>query len=197
MNPATLENLLEYGVKGTGMSDDDRPITGELNRGINEAIPDVYRDLKRLAAAALKGERANHTLTPTELTHNLYLRLLALRDASWEHRGHFFDFVKLSLRNLLIDYARKRKRVKHGGGWERAYPELDQLPDDKLSISDPDLQAILASIEKDAQLSMIIELKLAGCTEEEIANAVGISTATVSRRWRFAKRLLATAVEKQ
>jgi RNA polymerase sigma factor (TIGR02999 family) len=179
------------------MSDDNRPITGELNKGINEAIPDVYRDLKRLAAEALKGERANHTLTPTDLTHDLYLKLQALQDASWEHRGQFFDFVKLSLRNLLIDHARKRKRVKRGDGWERAYPELDQLPDNKLTISDPDLMAVLASIKRDAQLSMIVGLKLAGCTEEEVASAVGISTATVSRRWRFARRLFATVIKEQ
>jgi RNA polymerase sigma-70 factor (ECF subfamily) len=179
------------------MSEDDRPITDELNTGgLNEALPHVYGDLKRLSAKALKGERRNHTLSPTALAHELYLRLLKLRRTSWEHRGQFFKFVKDSLRYILLDYARRRRADRRGGGWTRINHDLDQLPDDNLNLNEWQLQEILLSIQaKDPQLARLIDLKFLGVSEDQIARELKISTATVSRRWRFATRLLATALK--
>lgn len=161
-------------------------------RAVDQLVPLVYERLRRLAASFLRHERSDHTLQTTALVNEAYLRLVDQDAVGWRGRAHFLAIAGQMMRRILVDHARRRGYVKHGGQARRISPEeLEQLSVDR----DPDLVALDEALSflagKDQQLARLVELKyFGGLTKEEIAEVLGISSATVTRRWRMAKAWL-------
>lgn len=160
-------------------------------RSIDQVIPLVYDDLRALAAHYLKNERPDHTLQPTALVHEVYVRLARQRDVDASCRTHFIRIAAQQIRRVLVDHARARGRLKRGGGGVRV------TLTDGLAAHGPDfdLIALNDALEKlDTQSEQdrtIVELKFfGGLTEREIADVMGISERSVRRRWSFAKAWL-------
>ena len=155
-------------------------------------VPLVYDELRRLAASYLKHERGNHTLQPTALVHEAYLRLVDQRDVAWQNRAHFIAVAAIVMRRVLVNHARDRAAAKRGDG---LVPEsltvvgdvAAQVPVDMLAL-DRALDALAALDERKCR---VVELKFfGGLTTEETADAVGTSVATVERDWSFARAWL-------
>jgi RNA polymerase sigma-70 factor, ECF subfamily len=161
---------------------DDEP--GALER----LMPIVHRELRSLASVQLRKERREHTLQPTALVNEAFLRLVEQRRVQWANRSHFFAVAATTMRRVLVDYARRRRARKRGGE-----PEKLSLEDVQIA-ADPetdllDLEGVLARLEHvDPQLARVVELRVfAGCTVEQTAEALGISESTVKREWRMAQ----------
>jgi RNA polymerase sigma factor (TIGR02999 family) len=159
------------------------------SKATDELLPLVYDELRGLAAKHLAGERPNHTLQPTALVHEAYLRLVGPGEVTWDNRAHFFGAAARAIRRILTDYARARDSAKRGGGWSR-------VSVDELRIAAPeagvDLLALDEALDRlaelDAQKSKVVELRFfAGLTAEETALALGVSPSTVARDWQFAR----------
>lgn len=168
-------------------------LLAELNRGnqaaLTRLIPLVYGELRRLAEHYLRGERPGHTLQPTALVHEAYLRLVDQDRADWQSRGQFIGVAAQLMRRILVDYARGRAASKRAGDGVRVdagamelgkpYRQLDEI-----LVVDECLQRLS---ELDAQQTRIVELRyFAGLTVDETANALGISARTVKRDWAMA-----------
>jgi RNA polymerase sigma-70 factor (ECF subfamily) len=152
-----------------------------------EMMPEVYEDLRRLAASYLRGERSEHTLQRTALVHEAYLRLAEQRqEAAWQNRAHFLGIFARIMRQTLTNYAIARQRKKRGGTdpVERALEFYDQR---KIDVTA--LDAALRDLEAlDPRQGQIVELRFfGGLTVDEIASVMGISPATVKRDWATAK----------
>jgi RNA polymerase sigma-70 factor (ECF subfamily) len=157
----------------------------------NELMSAVYPDLRRLAAHYLRQERPGHMLQPTALVHELYLRLFSGEPLKWQDRAHFLALAARQLRRLAIDDARMRHAEKRGG--DRVQVPLSQAAaaapasEDLLAL-DQELDKLAALHERSAR---VVELRFfAGLREDEIAEALAISVATVKRDWEFARAWL-------
>src|SRR5687767_3530248 len=159
---------------------------------LNELMPLVYDELRRVASRYLRKERAGHTLQTTALVHEAYLKLVDQKNASWQNRVQFFAAAAQVMRHILVDYARSRRAFKRGGDYSR-------LSLDEAVISskerDPDLltldEALNSLAAIDTQQSRVVELRVfGGLTVEETAEALGISPRTVKREWSMAKAWL-------
>lgn len=165
----------------------------QWSSGDAEALPQlldlVYPELRKIAASRLRGERADHTLQPTSLVHEAYMRLAHQEGTDWQNRTHFYAVAARVVRSVLVDHARARRRIKRGAGapsvelneWNASVPapQVDLL----------DLDAALKELEAiDADRARIVELRhFAGMSIEETAAALGISESTVKRGWLAAK----------
>ena len=168
----------------------------QLRLGNREAeaqlIPLVYRELRRLAGHYLRGEREGHTLQPTALVHEAYLRLTELKEINWQNSAHFFAIAAQMMRRILIDHARSRLSEKRGRGWcpieiENAWIATSQ-PSEQLLALDEALERLSHLDRRQAQ---VVELKFfGGLTDDQAAVVLGISTRTVKRAWRMAKAWL-------
>ena len=159
--------------------------------------PLVYDQLRRRARHYLRGERPNHTLRPTALVHEAYLRLVNLDQVDWQDRSHFFALAARQMRRILVDSARARRYQKRGGG------AVSVTFDEALAVSrrDPDLVALDDALEllaqQDERKVRVVELRFfGGLTNDEIAAALGISSDTVTRDWQMAKLWLRRALRK-
>ena len=155
-------------------------------------VPLVYDELRRLAAAYLRHERPNHTLQPTALVHEAYVKLVGQRDVAWQNRAHFMGVAAIVMRRLLVNHARDRAAAKRGDG---VVPESLTVVGDVPGQSPVDLLALDTALDKLAALDerkcRVVELKFfTGLTTEETAEAVGASVATVERDWSFARAWL-------
>ena len=166
-------------------------------RAFDELTPLVYDELRRRARHYLRAERANHTLRPTALVHEVYLRLVNLDDVDWRDRTHFFALAARQMRRILVDSARARKYQKHGGG------ALNVTLDDAFAVAErhPDLvaldDALSALTAQDERKARVVELRFfGGLTNEEIAAELDISTDTVTRDWQMAKLWLRRELRK-
>ncbi len=160
----------------------------------DEVVLIVYQELKNLAHHYLREERPGHTLQTTALVHELYLKLCSSGPVDWQDRAHLLAVAARQLRFILIDYAKTASRRKRGGGQIRV--TLTDLPD-AASPQEEDivnLNDALTRLEKlAARPALVVELRFfAGMTEEEIAEVVGASIATVKRDWDFARSWLIT-----
>jgi RNA polymerase sigma factor (TIGR02999 family) len=160
---------------------------------LDRLLPMVYDDLRELAHAALRGERSGHTLTPTGLVHETFLRLVQLDQISWEGRAHFFGAAAQVMRRVLIGYARMRKAAKRGGDLARAVPienvvlAARERPDDLLAL-DEALERLAALSPRQAR---IVECRFfADMGVEATAAALRVSPATVKREWTAARAWL-------
>jgi RNA polymerase sigma factor (TIGR02999 family) len=152
----------------------------------------VYDELRRLAHQRLRHERPNHTLHSAELVHEAYLRLVDIKQASWQDRAHFFAVCGQIMRHILVDHARARLREKRGAGATLvALNEAIDLPEQR-SVDVIALDDALTGLAKlDAQQARMVELRFfAGLSVEETAEALGVSRATVHRDWVTARAWL-------
>jgi len=168
----------------------------EWNNGRNGALQDllplVYGELRRLAAQRLRRERPDHTLQPTALVHEAYIRLVDQRRVRWQNRAHFYGVAAHVMRRILVDRARARKADKRGKGWERVTLVGEKTPS---GSRDVDVLALDEALQRlaalDPQQERIVELRyFGGLTLDETAEVIGISTATVKREWAIAKAWL-------
>lgn len=159
----------------------------------NELLPLVYDELRRLADSYLGKERGNHTLQPTALVHEAYLRLMGQKQIDWQNRAHFFGVSARLMREILIDHARGKNRQKRGGGFQTRIA-LDAAVSfaNKQELDVIAVDEALSKLEKlDEKQARIVEMKFfGGLTVEEIAEVLDVSPASVKREWATAKLLL-------
>lgn len=166
---------------------------------LDRLIPLVYDDLRRIAHDRLRSERASHTLDTTAVVHEAYLRLVDVSDPGWSGRAHFFAVSSRLIRNLLIDYARRRKAEKRGGSVIRVplNNELDTAPGDAPSAVDLLAldEALSALARLDPRLERVVECRFfGGLSVKETAMILDVSTRTVERDWTRAKAYLYRAL---
>lgn len=167
-------------------------ISDGRDSGVNELLPLVYHELRRLAENFLEAERSDHTLQATALVHEAYLKLVDQHSARWQDRAHFFAVAAQAMRRILVDHARTHGRVKRGGGLERlsldGQAELALEPGVDLVALDDALQR-LSDVSPES--IRVVELRyFGGMTIDEAAAALGVSTSTVEREWRYARAWL-------
>lgn len=163
---------------------------------LNRLMPVVHDELRRLARNYLRRERINHTLQPTALINEAYLRLVDQNGMRWQNRAQFFGIAAQLMRRILVDHARQVHAEKRGGG--ALTVSLTQA--NSFVQPDVDLLAIHEALERlaefDPQQSRVVELRFfAGLTVEECAEVIGISRATVAREWTMAKAWLYEQLE--
>ena len=178
----------------------DKPITqllSEIKSGrqevLSELLPLVYDELRRLANSYLRRERDNHTLQPTALVHEAYLRLVGQNTIEWQNRAHFFGIAARLMREILIEYARGRNRQKRGGELKTQIALDDAVSfQGEKQVDVIAVDEALAKLEKlDQRQARIVEMKFfGGLTIEEIAEVLDVSPTTVKREWATAKLLL-------
>ena len=184
-----------------------QPISGNVPGGITqlllkwsggdssareELMPLVYDELRRLASAYLRRERANHTLQPTALVNEAYLRLVDQQKVEWQNRAQFFGLAARLMRNILVDHARSHQAAKRGG---QQYSVSLSRADRVLEKPEIDLVALHEALERlathDEQKGLIVELRFfGGLTIDETAEVLDISHATVERDWKMARAWL-------
>ncbi len=176
-------------------------ILGAIEQGDPQAaeqlLPLVYHELRRLAAEKLAQEKPGQTLQATALVHEAYLRLVDVeKTQQWNSRGHFFAAAAEAMRRILVENARRKKREKHAGGWNRV--DLEDVgataarhPDDLLALSD----AIEALAGHDREAAELVKLRyFAGLSVEQVAETMGLSRTTAYRQWTYAKAWLYSRV---
>lgn len=166
-------------------------------QALEQLLPLVYNELRRLAAGYLRRERDDHTLQPTALVHEAYLRLLG-QDVTWQNRAHFFGVAANMMRRILVDHARQHQAEKRGSGEVKiALDEAINLSSERATDLIALDEALTALAEFDPQKSRMIELRyFAGLSVEETAQVLGISIATFSRQWKTTKAWLYREITK-
>jgi RNA polymerase sigma factor (TIGR02999 family) len=168
-------------------------ISGGNRQAESELIPLVYNELRRIAANLMRQERPNHTLQPTAVVHEAYLRLIRQQAVSWQSKAHFLAVAATLMRRILLDYARARGRQKRGDKVPRLPLEQEHLvfsenKSEELIALD---RALSRLAEVDPRQSQVVELRyFGGLTVEETAAALGISPKTVKREWSVARAWL-------
>jgi RNA polymerase sigma factor (TIGR02999 family) len=176
----------------------DKAAKGEP-RASADLMPLVYEELRKLAAARMANEPEGHTLQPTALVHEAWLRLVRSEDQTWENRAHFFAAAAEAMRRILIENARRKARLKRGGGQQR----LD-IADLELAgaTGDEKLLLVNAALERlhkeDPEKERLVVLKFfGGLTNQEVATSLGVTERTVERHWASAKAWLYRTIRKE
>jgi RNA polymerase sigma-70 factor, ECF subfamily len=160
---------------------------------VHELLPLVYNELRALAASHFRAQRADHTLQPTALVHDAFLKMIHQPDGQYRNRSHFFAVAATAMRQILIDHARRKNADKRGG--EMAKVSLEHLSDnpqqegqlDLLSLND----ALLRLEQLDPRLHRVVELRfLGGLSVEDVAEVLDVSKSTVESDWRAARAWL-------
>jgi RNA polymerase sigma factor (TIGR02999 family) len=158
----------------------------------SELLPLVYEQLRARARKEMAGERPGHSLQPTALVHEAYLRLIGTRQLTWDGRAHFYVAAAEAMRRILIEHARKRGRVKRGGGQRRvplSVVDLAERCDVEEIVSLDD--AIRRLEERDKRMADVVRLRFyTGLSETETAAALGVTGRTVRREWALARAWL-------
>jgi RNA polymerase sigma factor (TIGR02999 family) len=173
---------------------DDQRAPRRLAAVDDSLIPAVYNELRRLAHSCLRGERPGHTLQATALVHEAYLRLLAQQPATWDDRSRFIGIAAHLMRQILVEYARGRRREKRGGKDQRRVPLdesmaiIDPAHADRWDALDSALDSLASFSPRQTQ---IVELRyFGGLTIEEVASLLDLSEKTVKRDWAAARAWL-------
>ena len=166
--------------------------SGGDRRALERLMPLVYDELRRLAASYLRSERRDHTLQPTALVHEAYLRLVDQRSTDWRNRAHSFGIAAQMMRRILVDHARRRLAAKRSGV---AAPVSTESVDAGAPDRSTEVLALDRALEKlerlDPTQARVVELRFfAGLTVEETAEVAKVSPATVKREWRTARAWL-------
>jgi RNA polymerase sigma factor (TIGR02999 family) len=169
--------------------------SGGDREALERLMPLVYGELRKLAASYLRSERLDHTLQPTALVHEAYLRLVDQRSVNWQNRAHFYGIAAQMMRRILVDHARRRRAAKR----DAAAYLLRTPAESPAGFRDLELLALdeaLRGLEAlDARQARIVELRFfGGLNVEETAEAAGVSSATVKREWRTARAWLAREI---
>lgn len=162
------------------------------SHALEQLLPQVYDELRRIARGRLRHERPDHTLATTDLVHEAFLKLVPLERVDWRSRAHFFAIASRAMRNVLIDHAERRHTAKRGGGVQAV--SLDEATvasehplDDLIALG----QALQRLEQLDQRQARVVECRFfGGLSLDETAEALGISAATVSRDWTFARAWL-------
>ena len=163
-----------------------------------ELLPLVYQELRRIAAHKMAGESAGHTLQPTALVHEAWLRLVdADGQAQFQNRAHFFGAAAEAMRRILIDRARRKQAQKHGGGKEHVDVDDVEIP---APADDEELLAVNDALDRfaavDAQKAELVKLRyFVGMTIEEAAAVLGVSEPTAKRWWAYARAWLFSEIK--
>ena len=182
MDPWADPDITEM-LRAWGEGDQDAP---------DRFMPLVYEQLRRLARRHLRGEAAGHTLDTSSLVHEAYLRLEAQTRTRWSNRGHFFAIASRTMRRVLTDHARRHAALRRGGGGAAVIP----LALDGLDLPAAERSALLIALDEaltrlavvDPMMARVVECRFfGGLTEEEAAEALGVSRRTVSREWATAR----------
>ena len=166
-----------------------------------QLVPLVYAELRRIARQKLGAERGGHTLQPTALVHEAWLRLMQQHGADWQNRSQFFAIATQAMRRILVDHARRRQAIKRGAG-ERM-EDVDEFADVLASpVPDGQLVALDAALAQLAQMderqAKVVELRFfGGLSVEETARILGLSPTTVKREWATARLWLMRAIQRQ
>jgi len=166
--------------------------TDEGAKRLNELMSQVYPELRRLAACYFRNERRAHTLQPTALVHEVYLRLAGSNSVSWDDRAKFLAYAAKAMRRILIDHAKRRNAGKRGGDLRRVTLELVDRQGTPHQVDLLALHEALERLEREEPVkSQVVELRFfGGLTIEETAEALGISTGSVKRYWTAARAWL-------
>ncbi len=161
-------------------------------RALEELMPLVYAELRKMAKGYMRRQPSGHTFQTTELIHEAYVKIAKNKDHEWQNRAHFFGVAAKAMRHILVDYARSKQSDRHGGALERV--ELTDvsgasgLRSEQLVALDDSLTALA---ELDERKGRVVELRFfGGLTTEEIAELLDVSMETVKRDWRFARNWL-------
>ena len=168
-------------------------------RAASELLPLVYDELRRLAAAKMARESPNQTLQPTALVHEAYLRLVGDEDLHWNGRAHFFGAAAEAMRRILIENARRKRAVRHGGDQGRT--DIDGI-EIVTAVSDDELLTVHEVLERfaarDRQKAELVKLRyFVGHTTEEAAEILGISVPTADRWWNYSRAWLFKEIESE
>ncbi len=160
---------------------------------VERLMPLVYRELHALASSYMRRENSGHTLQATALVHEAYLRLIDQERVEWRNRAHFFAVAAHMMRRILVDHARRRRAARRGGGQPTV--TLTEVAGDLMVTSATDIlavdQALTALAAIDGDKCRLVELRyFAGLSNAEIAEVMGVSTATLARQWRIARAWL-------
>jgi RNA polymerase sigma factor (TIGR02999 family) len=187
---------------GPELSKQVSELLANWNKGDAEArealMPLVYNELRKLAASHLRRERNDHTLQPTALVHEVYLRLAEQKNVQWQDKSHFFGVTAQLMRRILVDHARSHMADKRGSGLPKvplneAIAMSREQPAELLALD----ESLTRLASTDPQQSRIVELRVfAGLTIEQTAEVLGISPATVKRDWNLAKAWLLREIDK-
>jgi RNA polymerase sigma factor (TIGR02999 family) len=167
-------------------------------KAAEELLPLVYDELRKLAAQKMASERPGHTLQPTALVHEAWLRLVGDKAFEFENRAHFFAAAGESMRRILVESARRKKRLKHGGQMERVDLDAVELP---LPLPEDELLALDEALDRlatvDSRAAEVVKLCFfVGLTQEQAARELGVSLATAERLWAFARAWLFREMQK-
>jgi RNA polymerase sigma factor (TIGR02999 family) len=167
--------------------------SGGKRDALDELLPFVYNELHRQASRYLRRERGDHTLQTTALINEAYMKLIDQNQVEWQNRAHFFAIAAQTMRRILVDYARTRKREKRGG--DDVKLQLDEAINISTKEKSIDLVALDEALNRlaefDERQAKVVELRyFSGMTEEETAEVLSISPATVRRDWNMAKAWL-------
>lgn len=165
-------------------------------KAASELLPLVYEELRRLAAAKMAQERPGQTLQPTALVHEAWLRLGGGEGQTWQNRAHFFGAAAEAMRRILIDNARRKRAVRHGGGQERL--DINDV-DVATAANDDSLLAVHEALDRfaaqDQRKAELVKLRyFAGLNIEQAAEVLGVSPATAKRWWAYARAWLHTEI---
>lgn len=164
---------------------------GRSRTSIDEAFLDVHRQLRSLADVLMRSERAGHTLQPTAVVNETYLRLLASPPDSFRDEGHFMAIAANTLRRVLVDHARGRGAERRGGGAQRVELAEQPIEGGEIELMSAVAESIEALGAEDPRGARVVELRVfGGLTMEEIAAHLGVSKPTVERDWRFCRAWL-------
>ena len=166
-------------------------------KAADQLLPLVYEELRKVAAIRMAQEKPGQTLQATALVHEAWLRLVGAEEQRWDSRGHFFAAAAESMRRILVEKARRRLRIRHGGGLERVNLEDVEIPG---GVREEQLVAVdeaLAELEQqDPRKAEVVKLRyFVGMTNRETAEATGLSEATVERHWSFAKAWMFSRIQ--
>jgi RNA polymerase sigma factor (TIGR02999 family) len=166
-------------------------------QALDQMLPLVYEELHRLAALYLSRERPDHTLQPTALVHEAYLRLVNQREVDWRNRAQFLGVAAGMMRRILVNHARDRAASKRGGGREQVSLSLVDAPSGGQDIELIALEDALEGLAVlDQRKARVVELRFyGGLSMEEVAEVLEVSRATVEREWSFARAWLYDAIE--
>jgi RNA polymerase sigma factor (TIGR02999 family) len=161
------------------------------DKALEDLIPLVYGELHRMAQRYLRHERPDHTLQPTAIVNEAYLRLIPRQHEDWQNRTHFFAVAAQSMRRILVEYARARQAKKRGGRGTRWLLDTVAMTEprevDLIVVDD----ALLRLAALDPQQSRVVELRFfGGLTEEQAGEVLGVSSRTIRRKWTLAKAFL-------
>ena len=162
-----------------------------------QLLPVLYDELRKLAAAKMSRESAGHTLQPTALVHEAWLRLGGEAQPNWQNRAHFFGAAAEAMRRILIDRARSRRAVRHGGDLQRVNIDDVQIPE--VSVTDDELLAVHEALERfaaeDPKKAALVKLRyFGGLTLEDAAQSLDIPLGTAKRWWTYSRAWLTQAI---